>query len=96
MHRRIPSPPPDWPSPERIRILLAAASGVESRTYTHRRLRQFLELPADVRITEHLLLEKMSWAEYWTIISDYAAQLTRGARTGRMDAATPWEAEGSS
>jgi hypothetical protein len=83
MTPRIPDPPSDWPSPGRIVILFAAASGVETVTETNRRLRQFLELPSDVRITETLLMEQMSWPEYWVIITSYAARLTQRAQTAR-------------
>jgi hypothetical protein len=63
------------------------ASATETVTQTNRRLRQFLELPTHVRITENLLLETLSWEEYWVIVKSYAARLT-GVRTGRMDADT--------
>jgi hypothetical protein len=85
MHGRIPNLPPDWPSASRIATLWAVASAVESREVTNGRLRQFLELPAHVPITKGLLLESMTWEEYWTIVTDYAA---RACAPERMDADT--------
>jgi hypothetical protein len=81
----IPPQPDDWPSPNRIDILFALASAVESRTTTHRRLRQFLELPRGAKVTESLLLECMSWTEYVIIMAGYAEQVC-ALGVGRMDA----------
>jgi len=68
----IPPQPDDWPSPSRIDILFALASAVESRTVTHRRLRQFLELPRGAKISETLLIQHMTWEEYVIIMTSYA------------------------
>jgi hypothetical protein len=85
MMPRIPDPPPDWPSPAKIAMLFAVASATENLTQAHRRLRQFLELPGHVRITENVLLETISWEEYFELMVAYCE---RACAQGRMNADT--------
>jgi hypothetical protein len=83
----IPDPPPDWPSPNRIDIFFALASAVEGRAQTHRRLRQFLELPSHTKLTESLLCTRMTWEEYYELMVAYCERACAPG-TGRMDADT--------